>query len=510
MRTGSEERKEEFIRKAKIVHASENIDYSKVVYKDNRTKVVLIDNDLDSDGHPYGEFEMTPSNFLKGQSHPRKRGLKISSSKRYNTEWFVSEARKEHGDLYDYSKTVYTGAHNKVIIIDPEYGEFEQEANSHLRGSGHPMRAILRISEAQKYSTEEFIELGKKIHPDADYDYSKVHYVDSRTNVDIICNKKDKNGKIHGLFSIMATNFMSGKGCPKCGNQLSYGEEEIAEFLSQYTTVERHNRNILSSHKEIDIYLPELRIGIEYNGCNFHSEKYGKGRDYHVSKTNEASEKGIRLIQIFEDEFVLHKECLLHKLKHIIGADKDLPRVNGWACFVEVIDKETAESFLEKYHIQGFVEAKLFLGAFIKKTNEMVAVMSFKMTNTDSFKWELTRYCSKWDYRYAGVASKLFTWFTRNYNPTEVKSFADRRWTSENCSNLYRQLGFKLEEVMDPNYRYYNASVDTVRRFHKFGFRKEILHRKFGLPLSMTEREMTEQLGYWRIWDCGLLRYVWP
>lgn len=44
---------------------------------------------------------------------------------------------------------------------------------------------------------------------------------------------------------------------------------------------------------------------------------------------------------------------------------------------------------------------------------------------------------------------------------------------------------------------------------HKFGFRKQILHKKYGLPLSMTESEMTKQLGYYRIWDCGLFKYVW-
>lgn len=62
-----------------------------------------------------------------------------------------------------------------------------------------------------------------------------------------------------------------------------------------------------------------------------------------------------------------------------------------------------------------------------------------------------------------------------------------------------------MESILPPDYRY----VDKYKRVHKFNFRKQILHKKYGLPLSMTEREMTDQLGFYRIWDCGLYKYVW-
>jgi hypothetical protein len=71
----------DFIKKALLVHKNENIDYSKVEYKNNRTPVLLIDRDLREDGTEYGEFWQTPSNHLKGQSHPDKRKLKISLTK---------------------------------------------------------------------------------------------------------------------------------------------------------------------------------------------------------------------------------------------------------------------------------------------------------------------------------------------------------------------------------------------------------------------------------------------
>ena len=88
------------------------------------------------------------------------------------------------------------------------------------------------------------------------------------------------------------------------------------------------------------------------------------------------------------------------------------------------------------------------------------------------------------------------------------KSFADIRWTPNPGGNLYTKLGFELVETEAPNYSYYNHSCG-VRRFHKFGFRKRILEKKYGLDSSLTERKMTEKLGFDRIYDCGLYKFVW-
>ena len=105
-----------------------------------------------------------------------------------------------------------------------------------------------------------------------------------------------------------------------------------------------------------------------------------------------------------------------------------------------------------------------------------------------------------------GVASKVFKHFTKNYNPDKVKSFLDLRWCFNEEDNLYTKLGFVKDHVLKPDYRYTNG---TGKRLHKFGFRKNTLHKKYGFPLTLTETEMVEKLGYYRIWDCGLIRYVW-
>jgi hypothetical protein len=120
--------------------------------------------------------------------------------------------------------------------------------------------------------------------------------------------------------------------------------------------------------------------------------------------------------------------------------------------------------------------------------------------------WELTRYCTNFDYICQGLGSKLFKHFIRNYEYDEVKSFADRRWTVDEKNNLYTKLGFELSSILKPDYAYTKLPTDCI---HKFNFRKQILHKKYGLPLSMTELAMTRELGYDRIWDCGLIKYVY-
>lgn len=502
----------EFIKKAKEIHKGENLDYSEVVYVNNRTPVKIIDHDLDENGEEYGEFWQTPSNHLKGQSHPLKRALKIKKKRSHSQEEVIERFKQVHkGENLDYSKVEYKNMHTKVCIIDhdldengEEYGEFWQEPVVHLKGCGHPKKGKNKQVKSMYSNTEEFVERGKKIHSDKDYDYSKVSYVNSRTKVKIICNKKDKNNKMHGEFEISPDNFLQGKGCYKCGNHLSYAENEISDMvLNAGISVIRNDRTILNG-KELDIFIPSKNIAIEYHGLRWHSEKFKTHKYYHLNKLEECNNIGIKLIQIFEDEYKHNKHLVLTKISHIIGIQKELTKIAGRKCQIQEITIDDAKLFLNQFHIQGFAPSTIYLGSYYN--NKLIAVMTFKKENNKSNNWELNRFASDYNYICQGVGGKLFKYFIRNYDPLMVKSFADRRWTIDVDNNIYVQLGFSFEGASRPDYRYTTGS-DT--RIHKFNFRKQILHKKYGLPLTMTETEMTKALGYYRIWDCGLIKYIW-
>ena len=268
--------------------------------------------------------------------------------------------------------------------------------------------------------------------------------------------------------------------------------------------VKTNVRGILSNNRELDIYIPEKNFAIEYNGMRWHSEMYNDDRNYHLKKLEECNRLGIKLIQIFETEYLMNKTIVLDKILHNLGASNITEKIFARKCSVKEIDMKTAKEFLEKNHIQGFVRSSIYFGCFYN--NVLVGVMTFKMETKSSDKWELTRFATDNTKLCCGVAGKMFKHFINSYNPSEVKSFADRRWTTDINDNLYVKLGFKLDEILKPDYRYTKNQNDYI---HKFNFRKEKLHNKYGLPLTMTEKEMTEELGFYRIWDCGLFKYVW-
>jgi len=291
---------------------------------------------------------------------------------------------------------------------------------------------------------------------------------------------------------------------------ISKYEREIREFLDKNNVQYDSNRQMLIG-KEIDILINDRKIGIEFNGLKWHTEWFGKKEHkYHLQKTIDCNKNGYGLIHIFEDEYVEHRDIVFKKISHILKLDNDLPRVMGRKCTIKEIYKYDAEVFLTKFHIQGYVSSSVYLGCF--HNDKLVAVMTFKNGNIKNPCWELTRFATDYNYRYQGVGSKMFSYFVKKYTPTKVISFADRRWTVDMNNNLYIRLGFTIDKICPPDYRYYldeSKNDYKYKRIHKMSLNKKTLSKKYGFPLTMTETEMARELGYDRIWDCGLIKYVW-
>ena len=287
----------------------------------------------------------------------------------------------------------------------------------------------------------------------------------------------------------------------------SKDELEIMEFIKNHGIECGCDRRILNG-KEIDIFVPSMNIGIEYNGNMWHTEVFGKkNRYYHLSKLEECLKKGVKLVSIFEDEYNNHKEIVLSKIEHMLGVAYNKPKIYGRNCTIKKCLIYESKNFLIINHIQGFADATVHLGAY--HNNSLMGVMSFKCINGID-EWELVRFATDINYICCGIGGKLFRHFIDNYDFSFIKSFADRRWTVDKDDNLYTKLGFKLDGITKPDYRYYNPSIDRYMRFHKFAFRKSSLLKKHPeLDPNMTEWEMARSLGYDRIWDCGLYRYVY-
>jgi len=483
--------KEDFIEKAKKVHG-EKYDYSRVKYVNNRTKVCIICPE-------HGEFCQAPYAHLNGNGCPKCFSNKKRILFSFKKEDFIEKAKEVHGNKYDYSKTEYVNANTKVCIICPEHGEFWQTPYAHNNlKCGCPKCGRINASFAETMKLDDFVKKAKEIHGDK-YDYSKVNYINSKSNITIICPK-------HGEFLQTPDAHIHGSGCQICGHSKSTGEEELISFLKEIYTgkIETRNRNVIKP-KELDIYIPEKKIAIEFDGIRWHSELFNKDKNYHLLKTEQCKDKGIDLLHIFEDEWLYHDKIVKEKLKHILGLNNNKEKIYARNCEIKEITKQEAKCFLTEYHIQGYGNSTVSYGAFFE--NKLVGVMQFKKVNNNN-EWELIRFATNYNYVCCGVGGKLFKHFLKIFNPKEVKSFADRRWTINYENNVYTKIGFKLIKILPPDYRYVNINF-TQKRVHKFNLRKQILHKKYGFQLSMTESEMTEKLGYYKIYDCGLIKYVW-
>ena len=201
----------EFIKRAKQIHG-DKYDYSKVEYVDAHTKVCIICPE-------HGEFWQKPSKHLIGQGCNRCKGKKNSLKRLKNQETFIEQAKKIHGDKYDYSKVKYTSSKNKVCIICPEHGEFWQESSSHLSGCGCPKCAIKNRQQNQPLSLKDFIQHAKQVYGEK-YNYSKVNYINSKTKVCIICPE-------HGEFWQTPDSFLQGHGCQMCSKRKRKTREEF-------------------------------------------------------------------------------------------------------------------------------------------------------------------------------------------------------------------------------------------------------------------------------------------
>ena len=465
---------EEFKNDVQKVHGDKYI-LDDVVYVDNKTKVKLL-------CPKHGEFWMTPNCLLSGQNCPQCAMEELSKRMTHKKEEVVKRLKQVHGDKYVFDNIEYVNMLTKVTVVWPQHGEFKMTPAHLLEGHGCPECAKRTRSIKRANTFEEFVQEAKTIHGDK-YIYNDNNYINNKTELTITC-------PIHGEFSQRPDGHLRGRGCPHCGHIISKAEEEIYSMLVSLVgenEIVRHDTNILDG-LEIDIYLPNYKFGIEYNGLHWHTEAFGKDRNYHLNKTDKAESKGIHLIQIFEDEWLEHKDLVLEKLKHYIHKS-EVKVVGARKCKIQEINKTIAEEFLNKYHIQGYVTSTIYYGAFYN--DELLGIMTFLKEKEGM--WNLTRFTTNYHYSIPGLANKIFKYFVENNEGeiVEVKTFLDRRWSHSDV-NVYDRMGFVLEETLRPDYRY----VVNNERKHKFGFRKNILHKKYGLPLTMTEREICQELGF--------------
>lgn len=278
-----------FIAKARLVHG-ETFDYSKANETDDRGRSRLICK-------VHGEFWQFRNNHLEG------RGCRLCSSIARTTTVpeFIRRSEATHGEgTYGYSLVKgFSTTRDKVAIICPVHGVFEQIARDHMRNTGCPSCAIDRT----RITFEEFAQRARLAHGDR-YEYVEESWVRDSIFVTVICPN-------HGSYEQNWYNHSIGMGCGKCRSHVSKPEIEIFEALKGEIpeTVQQSVRTMISP-KELDIWIPELKLAIEFNGIAYHDKSlWAKSlkeegvRSRELMKTNLCMEQGIRLVHIWEDDY---------------------------------------------------------------------------------------------------------------------------------------------------------------------------------------------------------------
>ena len=300
--------------------------------------------------------------------------------------------------------------------------------------------------------------------------------------------------------------------CIKCFPLFqSESQKQITEYIKSIINdkIIENDKSVLNDH-ELDIFIPSYNLAIEFNGLYWHSEIGGKKyRFYHVNKTRKCKNAGIKLIHIFEDEWINKKEIVKSRIQHFLKQSKE--KIFARKCTIQQISSKEINEFLQKYHLQGKSNSSIRLGAFYKQS--LIAVMSLGVlrlslgnNNRNNDEYEIYRFCTNGK-SVVGIASKLLNHFIKQYSPKKIITYADKRWSDD--KSFYSKLGFKLVGETLPGYWYIHKN-NYSNRIHRFNFSKHTLRKKLNVyDEKLTEWENMQLNGYDRIWDCGNLKYEW-
>lgn len=246
---------------------------------------------------------------------------------------------------------------------------------------------------------------------------------------------------------------------------------------------------------EIDCYIPELKLGIEYNGIYYHCRDK-KAISYHINKNTYAEKLGIELMQVWEDQWKNQQDIIKDIIAARLGIiQKD--RIYARNCKIRDVKTTDYREFCNKYHVQGYRSAAVKLGLYYN--DELVQIASFNKAriygnnSVDKYEWEWIRGCISSNNKVIGGTSKLLSYFIKKYNPTNILCYSDWNLFS---GKGYEKAGFTFEGFTGPDKFYITNSSKLVR-----------INRN---PYAYQQyKQMVNEGKLFECYGCGSKKYVW-
>jgi hypothetical protein len=250
------------------------------------------------------------------------------------------------------------------------------------------------------------------------------------------------------------------------------------------------NDRVVLEGKELDIYLPDHKLAIEINGAYWHSEQFGKDRNYHLNKTIGCTAKDIQLLHIFDVEWnnSAKKEIWKSMIASRLYFTK---KIHARKCNLLPVQTDVAREFCELNHLQGFAGGGQKLGLFYNNQLVQLIIVGESRFNKSS-QFELIRAVSAQGYTIVGGLSRLLSKI-----PGSLISYADRRYSN---GNSYRKVGFSESTPATPNYSYFiNGNLESRMKYQKHKLAKIL--KSFDNTLS--ECYNMKMNNIYKLWDCG-------
>ena len=490
-RSGPRKTTEQFVAQARARHG-DRYDYSQSVYRNAREHLTVVCPE-------HGAWEVSPDNHVRGKGCPACRNRK---SERISVSAQEERFRATHGDRYTYPEQTYRVLSDKIRAVCPEHGEFTVVAMAHAQGRGCPTCGFRRRDEAKRKTYAEFLAQARARHGDR-YDYAlSTDYAGSTAPVTVTC-------RVHGPWRCpTADKHLQGKGCPTCGRQNSAPEQELADMLARWgVQVERGARVPGALKMSVDLFLPEHKVAVEYQGLFWHSTGAPNALDAktrHERKRLACEAAGWRYVAIYEDEWLGTPGKVEGFLRALTGR---AVRRHARALEVMSVDAAVARAFYEKHHFLGAGTASGEHMALVDAGGIPRAVMSFarateRRGNTDAGEWSLTRFAS--DGVVVGGASRLMAAaipLLRTRNVRRLVSYID---LDKYRGGVYETLGFGNPEYIAPDY----WTIHGKQRRHKTATKRAALAAAYPEKFdpTLTEEENCRKLGIFRIYHSGRVK----
>ena len=281
--------------------------------------------------------------------------------------------------------------------------------------------------------------------------------------------------------------------CPYCIRRIGVSDVEndirnIIKLLVPNEEIVSHNRTILGGF-ELDIFVPNKRIAIEYNGGFWHNEE-NVGTTTHQTKSSKCYEKGIRLIHIFEHEWVLNKSLVIDNIRRALGVD--IRTIPASQCTFKTISRESYTDFVKSNRFKLPKINGDLVG--IESNNELVGVFNIVDNTIHSITVKrLLRIDNLRD---------LFSSYFKNL-PIRIKiDFGNEDWKE------LEENQFKLESISDPSFVYYNTSSITSKYYYYTTInpnQEKIPKEPFLIENIENEGGLEKRR---KVWDSGIATFV--